>query len=159
MTNDSPRLTVELVPRGQWGANLRSELSRKEWDRLRRASYKAADYRCEICNGVGPRHPVECHERWDYNEEAKTQTLVGLISLCPACHQVKHSGRSFAIGKGPQAMAHLMKVNGWSEDEATLYVEGAFEVWHRRSNEDWTLDISWAYAQSVPVPTPGLEDL
>ena len=159
MTNDPPRLTVELVPRGQWGANLRSELSRKEWDRLRRASYKAADYKCEICGGVGRRHPVECHERWDYNEATKTQTLVGLISLCPACHQVKHIGRSFAIGKGPQAMAHLMKVNGWSEDEATLYVEGAFEVWHRRSNEDWTLDISWAYAQSVPVPTPGLEDL
>lgn len=160
-TNQQPALTVELVPQSQWGLNLRSELSSGEWNRLRRSVYKDADYKCEICGGVGPKHPVECHERWDYNEETKTQTLVGLIALCPPCHEVKHIGRSMSIGKGSLALAHLMEVNGWDEDETTLYVEGAFEVWERRSAEDWTLDISWMQHRGVEpkAPTDGLEDL
>ena len=140
-----PKLTIELVPKGQWGINLRSELPSGEWNRLRRSVYKDADYRCEICGGVGPKHPVECHERWLYNEHTKTQVLVGLIALCPSCHEVKHIGRTMSIGKGSLALAHLMEVNGWDADEAALYIEDAFEVWERRSAEDWTLDISWIH--------------
>jgi hypothetical protein len=156
-----PRLTIELVPQGQWGINLRSELSSGEWNRLRRSIYAAADYKCEVCGGVGRKHPVECHERWDYNEVTKAQTLVGLIALCPPCHQVKHIGRSMSIGKGDQAIAHLMDVNGWGEDETALYIEGAFEVWQRRSAEDWTLDVAWMQHRGVGVKAPvdGLEGL
>ena len=157
-TDQQPALTFELVPQGQWGINLRSELSSSEWNRLRRSVYVDADYKCEVCGGVGRKHPVECHERWDYNEDTKTQTLVGLIALCPACHEVKHIGRSMSIGKGGQAIAHLMEVNGWDEDETALYVEGAFEVWHKRSAEDWTLDISWMKHRGK-APTGGLEGL
>jgi hypothetical protein len=160
-TDQQPRLTIELVPQGQWGINLRSELSSGEWNRLRRSIYAAADYKCEICTGIGPKHPVECHERWDYNEETKTQTLVGLIALCPACHEVKHFGRAQAVGKGDAAMTHLMGINGWSGEDAMLYLEGVFEVWHKRSAEDWTLDISWMQHRGVGpnAPTDGLEDL
>tara|TARA_B100001989_G_scaffold176572_1_gene127718 strand:- start:1762 stop:2235 length:474 start_codon:yes stop_codon:yes gene_type:complete len=137
------KLTVELVPRGQWGANLRSELPKAEWDRLRKATYAAAGHRCEICGGKGPKWPVECHERWRYDEETKTQHLEGLIALCPSCHQVKHIGRSMAVGKGEAAVLHLMKVNGWSPEDTEHYLEGVFETWQRRSNEQWTLDLSW----------------
>lgn len=136
-------LTVELVPKGQWGTNLRSELPKKEWDRLRKDCYAKADYCCEICNGKGHRHPVECHEIWHYDEETKTQRLDGLIALCPPCHQVKHIGRTMAIGKGEKAIKHIMKVNGWSKQDVELYLEEVFETWSRRSQEKWTLDISW----------------
>ena len=154
----TPRLTIELVPKGQWGINLRSELPSGEWNRLRRSVYHAANYKCEICGGVGPRHPVECHERWDYNEETKTQTLVGLIALCPACHQVKHIGRTQASGRMEDAVNHLMKTNEWDGETALTYIEGVFEVWWRRSEEEWTLDISWIHDQGRPA-VDSLEDL
>jgi len=138
-----PKLTIELVPKGQWGANLRSELPKSEWDRLRRATYAKAGHRCEICGGRGPKWPVECHERWRYDEETKVQHLEGLIALCPSCHRVKHMGRTMSIGQGDAAMRQLMKVNGWSHSDAVHYVEAAFETWARRSRERWTLDLSW----------------
>ena len=137
------RLTIELVPRGQWGANLRSELPKDEWDRLRKATYKAAGYRCEICGGKGPKWPVECHERWEYNDENKVQKMIGLIALCPSCHRVKHIGRSMSIGCGDDAVRQLMKVNGWSASDANHYIEAVFETWAKRSREDWTLDLAW----------------
>ncbi len=155
-----PKLTIELVPKGQWGTNLRSELTRGEWNRLRRATYVAADYRCEVCGGVGPTHPVECHERWRYDEGTKTQHLDGLIALCPSCHEVKHIGRTQAIGRMEQAIGHLMEVNEWGADRALEYIDEAFQAWHRRSQEDWSLDLSWLTTHDAPrPPTPGLEGL
>jgi hypothetical protein len=137
------KLTIELVPRGQWGSNLRSELKRSEWDKLRKECYSLAGYKCEICEGKGRRWPVEAHEIWDYDENTKTQRLLGLIALCPPCHEVKHIGRANATGNGPRAERQLMKVNGWTESDAAHYIDDAFEVWMRRSQENWTLDISW----------------
>ena len=140
--NDA-KLTIELVPKGQWGTNLRSELPKNRWDQLRRETYRNSGHVCEICGGKGKKWPVECHERWKYDETNKSQILIGLISLCPPCHEVKHMGRANAMGRGDVAKSHLMKVNGWTEGEAGAYIENAFKTWIRRSSENWSLDISW----------------
>ena len=144
--NDA-KLTIELVPKGQWGTNLRSELPKNRWDQLRRTTYSNSGHTCEICGGRGKKWPVECHERWKYDEINKNQILIGLISLCPPCHEVKHMGRANAMGRGDEAKSHLMKVNGWTESEADAYIENAFKTWLRRSSENWSLDISWLESQ------------
>ena len=58
------KLTIELVPQTAWYSNVRSNVTKSEWDVLRKACYKAAGYKCEVCSGKGPKHPVECHEMW-----------------------------------------------------------------------------------------------
>jgi len=148
----APPLTVELVPKDQWGANLRSVLPKADWDRLRKAQYKKAGYVCEVCGGKGPRHPVECHEIWYYDDETNIQRLDGLVALCPTCHAVKHLGRTFAIGQGTRALNHLMRVNEWNQTDAEYYVEAVFEQWSQRSQHTWTLDISWIEQHGVSIP-------
>lgn len=142
---DSARLTVELVPRPLWyKSNIRTVLPREDWDLLRRSVYRRANYLCEICGGRGPAHPIECHEVWQYDEAARTQTLKRMIGLCPACHGVKHKGRSQIVGKGDEAMTHLAAVNGWPSDLAQRYVDLAFHVWARRSGlSGWRLLVNW----------------
>ena len=138
-----PKLSIELVPSTAWGENLRSILHPEHWDELRRASYRKARYRCEICSGKGPNHPVECHEIWQYDDENKIQKLLGLISLCPSCHRVKHIGHAHLIGKGDEAREHLRKINDWSQVEASQYIESVFTLWEERSQFEWNLDLSW----------------
>ena len=106
-----PRLTVELVPQTCWYSNVRSEVSTGEWDKLKRVTFEQANYCCEVCSGRGLKHPVECHEIWDYNDERHIQTLTGLIALCPACHECKHMGLANIKGRGAIATDHLAKVN------------------------------------------------
>lgn len=142
-------LFVELVPKTSWGDNLRSRFKPSEWDRLRFACYAAAGHKCEICGGVGRRHPVECHEIWHYDDEAHVQTLHGLIALCPSCHEVKHFGRTQVTGRRAAALAHLARVNGWTKIQASEHVASAFAVWRERSKYPWTLDIS-----KVEAPAP-----
>lgn len=69
-------LTIELVPSTSWYSNVRSMVKPEEWDILRRISYKEAQYRCKICHGQGTKHPVECHEIWEYDDAKHTQTLM-----------------------------------------------------------------------------------
>lgn len=137
------RLTIELVPHASWGENLRSLVPRDLWDRLRRETYRAARYRCQVCGGRGPDHPVECHESWAYNDTRHVQTLVGLLALCPSCHRVKHYGRAEVYGYAEQAFAHLMAVNGWPAERAADYVDAALDVWELRSASTWQVDLGW----------------
>lgn len=139
------QLTIELVPTTCWFSNVRSEVSKDEWDLLRRRCYSAASYRCEICNGRGRKWPVEAHEIWDYDDVNKVQKLVRLIALCPNCHGVKHIGgqQSKSKAAGDRALKHLMKVNGLTKSKAEAYIQECYEVWNERSRHEWVLDITW----------------
>ncbi len=136
-------LTIELVPSTCWFKNVRSQVSAADWDKLKKLTARAAGYRCEICGGRGPKWPVEAHEVWDYNDRTHMQTLTGLIALCPDCHSVKHIGLAVSRGREQPTLEHLARVNGWSVEDARLYMEVQFEVWSQRSTHNWTLDISW----------------
>jgi 5-methylcytosine-specific restriction endonuclease McrA len=142
-------LTVELVPQTCWYSNVRSELSKDDWDLVRRAVYRQAGRRCEVCGGRGPQHHVECHEVWVYDDQRHIQRLERMIALCPACHEVKHMGHANVTGHGARARRHLAEVNGWSASETERYVERAFAVWQERSQHEWQLDISALDAYGV----------
>lgn len=135
------KLTIELVPSTSWFSNLRSLLSSEEWDKIRKGCYKNAGYKCEICRGVGPAHPVECHETWEYDEKTSTQKLIGLVALCANCHEVKHIGLAGIKGRHSEAVSHFCKVNECSEIDAEKYIKEVFEVWEKRSKQEWYLDI------------------
>jgi hypothetical protein len=142
------KLQIELVPQTSWGNNLRSEanLSKAQWDTLRKESYRQADYKCEICFGKGPKWPVECHEIWHYDDHTKTQTLKGLISLCPTCHKAKHIGRTLSVEPQhiqDQVIQHLSLMNNLTPQQTENYIVEIFNVWRERSLHQWKLDLSW----------------
>ena len=137
-------LTIELVPKTSWFKNLRSDLPKEQWDKLRKQTYRNAKYHCEVCGGVGEEWPVECHKIWDYDDKNHNQILIGLIALCPSCHKVKHMGRAFAIGQAEESVGHLMEVNSWSEITTFNYLKNVFHKWRTRSCHKWKVDISWA---------------
>src|SRR5437899_2821887 len=130
-------LTVELVPSTCWWSNVRSHVAPAVWERLRKATADAAGNKCEVCGGQGRRHPVECHEVWDYDDTRRVQRLVRLVA--PSCHEVKHLGLTAKRGRGAQALAHLARVNGWSASDAEAYAEVVFEQWATRSRLDCTV--------------------
>lgn len=135
------KLTAELVPKTAWYSNVRSNVSRTEWDKIRHAVYKKAGNVCEICGGIGNNHPVECHEVWEYDEKTHVQKLARMIALCPDCHSVKHLGRAQFVGIYEKAFKHLMKINGWDKHTAEQYVKNIFIQWENRSKHQWKLDL------------------
>jgi hypothetical protein len=138
-----PRLTIELVPQTCWFSNVRSEVSSEAWEKLKRMTFQRANYQCEICSSRGSQWPVECHEVWHYDDQQRLQTLVGLIALCPACHEVKHMGLANVRGRGTIAAGQLAKVNRWTKEQTQAYITSQFEVWEKRSKYAWQLDIRW----------------
>ncbi len=139
------KLCVELVPSTCHYSNVRSTVSTKDWNTLRKYSYEQAGYVCEICGQTGLeqgyKFKLECHEIWEYKDDKKVQKLVGLISLCPLCHAVKHIGRAFAMGKQARVFQHLEEVNGWTHKQVVSHVGRSYMVNKQRSKHPWALDL------------------
>ena len=135
-------LSIEMIPQTSWFSNVRSAVSKAQWDVLRKQVYANAYHICQICGGVGPKHPVEAHEIWKYDDKNLVQKLEGMIALCPNCHMVKHIGLAQVQGKKDLALKHLMKVNKISKKDAEQYIADSFMVWAMRSTKSWTLDLS-----------------
>ncbi len=135
------KLTSELVPKTAWYSNVRSNVPRSEWDVIRKKVYAAAGHVCEICGDVGKKHPVECHEVWEYDDVTHIQKLARMVALCPACHSVKHLGRARIVGIYHIALQQLMKVNGWTYQDAEEYAAGVFIEYKERSKHNWKLNL------------------
>lgn len=136
------KLSIELVPKSCWFSNLRSHLSKEQWDIIKKESFIKANYRCQICNGVGDKWPVECHEIWSYDDKIKKQTLNGTIALCPKCHMVKHIGFAQISGNFNIAKEHFKKVNKLNEQQAIIEINKCFKLFNERSKSKWILDVS-----------------
>lgn len=138
-------LFVDLVPESCWFKNVRSHVSKSDWDRLRHIVYERAGNRCECCGA--PKDPsqkrwIEAHERWSYDDTRRIQKLERLIALCTDCHQATHFGLANIRGLADKAIAHLMRVRRETEEEVIRHIEQAFELWEKRSDTSYILDIS-----------------
>jgi len=136
------KLTVELVPSTCWWSNVRSNLEKSQWDKIRKVIYKRSNYKCDVCGGKGITYPVECHEIWEYDDEERIQRLKGFMSLCPPCHQVKHIGLAGLRGNTEIVHERFKKINGLSDKDATILIGYSWEKWEERSEYEWKLDVS-----------------
>lgn len=145
------KLTIELVPKTSWFDNVRSAVTKSQWDDVRKQVYQQASHKCEICGDVGAKHPVECHEIWNYDDIKLIQKLDGMIALCPNCHMVKHIGLAEIQGKLNKAILHLKKVNKISKREAEEYVTASFALWAKRSCHQWKVDLSYLSKYNIII--------
>ncbi len=135
------KLTFEMVPEECWRGSLYHMLPTQTWDKVRRAAYARAGYRCCIC---GEKGRLEAHEKWSYDEKRALQKLEDVIALCHRCHEVKHVSRSYAVGRGKDVEEWFMKVNGCSQAEYHEALGNANEEYIKRNKiEGWTTDFSW----------------
>lgn len=133
-----------MVPKSCWYSNVRSSVPREMWDRLRKLVYAEYDHKCGVCGAKGR---LEAHEIWDYQMPEKIQKLVGMIALCPQCHQIKHYGLSeIRASKGEldlnKLIVHFCEVNDCDMNAFLAHKAESVKTWFNRSKIEWTLDIT-----------------
>ena len=136
------KLEIEMVPDSCWYSNLRSILSKKQWDYIKADAKRRANGKCMICGKKTDR--LEAHEKWSYNEKTQTQKLEDIVAVCSDCHSVIHIGRTQLKGNEERAEEHYMKVNNCSYAEYRKNLGKANEL-HRRLNlvPEWKLDLTY----------------
>ena len=164
----SRRLTFELVPKPLWGNNLSHRMTRSDWGKVRAQAITSQDGVCGICGGN--QQPLECHERWEYEDEKHLQTLAGFIALCRKCHAIKHFGRQELLAKKkwqhlpPGEMrqrvheelqplvTHYLQVNQVPRAVFNVDYGRAMQLFARRSQfTGWTTDFG-EYTPLVTLP-------
>ena len=154
-------LFVDMVPRTCWFTNVRTCVSARDWDRLRRMILRRAGRRCEPCGAGEDRTRqrwLEAHERWSYDDRTGTQTLRRLICLCSPCHLVTHIGYANVTGRADDALAHLREVTGMTAEQATRHVDDAGRTWIARSERTWHLDLRMLTDAGVRLQRPDAPD-
>ncbi len=136
------KLSFELVPDGCWYSNLRSLLSKAQWDFIKKDARERAQGRCMICGKSLAR--LEAHEKWSYDIPSATQKLEDVIAVCPDCHAAIHIGRTQLKGDAVRAEDHYMKVNGCTYAEMRKDM-GEANALHAERNKvpEWKLDLTW----------------
>lgn len=135
------KLQIELVPASCFMSNVRSHTTSQQWDAIRFKVYEKAIHKCEICGGVGTKHPVECHEVWIYDDIKLIQHLGRFQSLCPLCHEVKHIGLARMLGNAERARERFRNINDLNSDLADKIRTAVFKQHSIRSRNNWTLNI------------------
>lgn len=158
-SEETPRLSLELIPKTVFGENLRNRLTATHWNKCKTFAKDQSGGVCALCGNVGSKGRVECHERWEWieTEDAHVQKLVGLIALCPRCHSAKHYGRAQIMGFADDANEQLLTVNGWSMAELNSHILAAAKQWMERSEHQWELDLNWLPENLGITPGPPKE--
>lgn len=133
------KLEIDLVPSTAWYSNLRTKISKKEWDKIRKKCYAKVRQKCAICGAIGR---LNCHEIWEYDDKKHIQKLKGFIALCDNCHMIKHIGfAGIQASKGILDMdtliKHFMKVNKVDRKTFDEHYEESFKIWIERSKYKW----------------------
>lgn len=138
LEKEKVKLPLNLIPATSWWKNVRSKISKSQWDLIRRKVYRQANYTCEICGIKNVR--LDCNEVWNY--QGNKQTLVRLEAVCRMCHLTQHMGYASLIGKQQEAFNHLIKLNNWTGEQGKNYVQSKWKEWEKRSLINWDIDIS-----------------
>lgn len=137
------KLTAELVPTTAWGNNLRSQISRREWNEIRLNVHARQGRKCGICAAEGR---FICHEIWEYDDINHVQRLAGFIAICDLCNHVKHLGHaSILAAQGKLDMKkveeHFMRVNECDLETFKIHAREAMIKHRERSQYKWHLDL------------------
>ncbi|GBQ81395.1 hypothetical protein AA0311_2611 [Asaia bogorensis NBRC 16594] len=100
------------------------------------------------------RHPVEADEIWVCDDVTRVQSLSTVCAICPACHGVRHWGRTTMLGEERGALEHMAHVNRLSLDACQALVDARMEEWVQRSSLEWSLDITWIERRYAMSPRP-----
>ncbi len=138
------KLEIELVPKTAWYSNLRTNIPKKEWDKIKDHSYSDANQKCAVCGKCGR---LNCHEIWEYDDNKHIQKLKGFIALCNDCHMIKHIGfaniqASRRLLDMDKLIEHFMKVNNVDRKIFNKHYEESFKIWRERSGHKWTTHLA-----------------
>lgn len=136
------KLNFEIIPDGCWYYNLRSILSREQWDFIKKDAKSRALGKCSVCGKK--TNALDAHEQWSYDEKKGIQKLENVIAVCRDCHAAMHINRTWLKGDHEKAEDHYMKVNGCTYAEMRADMGEANRVQQKLNGvSEWKTDISW----------------
>lgn len=143
MNENELKLKIELVPSTSWYDNLRKQISKNNWDKIRKQVYSNYNHKCGIC-GINGR--LNYHEIWEYDDKKHIQKLIGFIALCDLCHHVKHIGLAGILASEgkldyEKVVAHFMNVNNCDRKLFEQHHKEAFAQWRERSTHERQVDL------------------
>lgn len=139
------KLGLHIIPSSSFGANLRNQMSAREWSKLSRKVRGENNFTCQQCGSQEDRSRrwyTHLHEIWEFDDKKHIQKLVGFECLCPDCHHIRH----WMFSEYKQLdldylIDHACRVNKCMSWEFEQHILEEKKLWEERSLVEWTLDL------------------
>ena len=92
-----------------WRDNIREEITKDEWKRLRLEILKRDDYTCQYCGFKSEKWQIVHHIDGNPNNNEKKN----LETICPMCNLIHHAGQGCVV----QAIVDLYEKSNYSQNE------------------------------------------
>lgn len=96
--NDARLLGMPIIPPPLFFQAPRNFMGPTAWNKMRKACYEKAGYKCEICGyqGTPGKRDYSAHEVYSIDYTTGTSTFIRPVCLCPRCHLLNiHVSRAF----------------------------------------------------------------
>lgn len=95
-----PIITMPNIPKALHGVAPRTLLGNATWNRMRKACYYHAGFRCEVCGYEPEKGGLHAHELYETNWVLGEARFVRCVALCRKCHLFGiHTGRAITLHK------------------------------------------------------------
>jgi hypothetical protein len=135
------KLYIDMIPKTSYFKNVRSLFNDCDWNLIRHHIYERVNHKCECCGKKRFKY-LDAHERWEFNEETKTQKLIRIIALCKLCHAATHYGHSKRTKNIDKINIHIKKINNFSDEELQNHINESYKIWKERNKIKWELDLT-----------------
>jgi hypothetical protein len=140
-----------MIPAPLWGINLRQELGKTRWNKIRKHIIAERGLKCESCSKVETESSrIYAHEEWEYKTKGKSgvASLRGLKLSCWHCHAIAHFGRTRNMVLSGEltersiedTIKHFCRLNGIGRDQFETHLAAAETEWMRLSQLTWKVD-------------------
>jgi hypothetical protein len=120
--------------------------------KIRANALAAAGDTCEICGVEEVR--LICHDKWLYDDDKCTATLIGFEIHCGSCDSVTHLGRAIQCGVPQEvfiaAGEHICQVNGVKPSTALSILKSSIDLWQNRNAKRWEVAVSPSLLKAYP---------
>jgi hypothetical protein len=146
----APILSIDLVPMTSPVLNIKEHVTKDDWQYLKIEASANCKYVCKFCGVRGKKdNLLQFHENWQFDDENHVMILNGIVSLCQSCHFIKHVDKSTSFDQKMMAKDYLSKINGWTRNQTETYIDEALNLWRKRGNYQWHVDLSWLAQQNI----------
>lgn len=138
------KATVPLTGHTYWGKNIRNEMGRARWGKLRKVILAEQDNECACC---GSKNKSQCHEVWEFNDEKGVQTLKAFQATCSLCYLGSYFGLAQKLASQGHAyidniVGQFLKVNGISVEQFRELLSEAVTIFEKRCEIEWSQDFA-----------------
>ena len=141
--NNDKFIELEPLSSQTWWSNSSLHYNKNIWYQYEKLVKDISKGYCFVCGKHCKTSDIVLNDLWDFDDEKKIQTLIGVYPSCLFCHQINTVTLNQTKEKHEEIKNHLMQVNNWKYTVADEHLKRTLKKKAERDKSEWIVNIDY----------------